>query len=166
VLLYAAFAVAAFVLWPTNLGGCTTLTIVSGHSMEPTFQTGDLVVTRCAAPDVGDVVVYQPHELDGQRIIHRVIGGDAAGWQIQGDNNDWVDPFAPTNDEVLGVEWFAVPKVGLAVQAITSPWIWASLILLAVAILVWPRADEDEDDEDVDATVVDAREPVIVGELS
>src|SRR3954470_12606918 len=90
--------VAAWFLWPTSLGGCTTLTIVSGHSMEPTYLTGDLVVSRCGEPAVGEIVVYQPHELGGARIIHRVIGGDGSGWQIQGDNNGWVDPFSPTND--------------------------------------------------------------------
>ncbi|WP_421732298.1 signal peptidase I [Cellulomonas sp.] len=163
-LLWAAFAVAAFLLWPTNLGGCTTLTIVTGQSMEPTFHTGDLVVTRCTSPSVGDVIVYQPHELDGPRIIHRVIGGDASGWEIQGDNNDWVDPFSPTGDEVLGVQWFSVPKVGLAVQAITSPWIWASLIVLAIAILVWPR-DDDEDDEGADETPAAAGPPEAVPDL-
>ncbi len=170
VLFWAAVAVCAFLLWPTSLGGCTTLTIVSGHSMEPTYLTGDLVVSRCGEPTVGDVVVYQPHELGGARIIHRIIGGDAAGWQIQGDNNDWVDPFAPTDDEVLGVATFHLPKVGLAVTAVTSPWIWASLIVLALAILVWPRDDEDDDGEDddeaddaeADQVVEPARDPAVV----
>ncbi|WP_315098103.1 signal peptidase I [uncultured Cellulomonas sp.] len=169
-LFWAAVAVCAFLLWPTSLGGCTTLTIVSGHSMEPTYLTGDLVVSRCGEPTVGDVVVYQPHELGGARIIHRIIGGDAAGWQIQGDNNDWVDPFAPTDDEVLGVATFHLPKVGLAVTAVTSPWIWASLIVLALAILVWPRDDEDDDGEDddeaddaeADQVVEPARDPAVV----
>lgn len=151
VLVWALTAVAAILLWPTSLGGCTTLTIVSGHSMEPTFHTGDLVASRCGEPTVGDIVVYQPHELGGARIIHRVIGGDPSGWQIQGDNNDWVDPFSPTDDEILGVARLHVPQVGLVVQAVTSPWIWASLIVLALAILVWPRdEDEDEDGDDAD----------------
>lgn len=147
VLFWVVVAACAWLLWPTSLGGCTTLTIVSGHSMEPTYLTGDLVVSRCGEPSVGDIVVYQPHELGGARIIHRVIGGDASGWQMQGDNNDWVDPFTPTDDEVLGVATIHLPKVGLAITAVTSPWIWASLIVLALAILVWPR-DEDDDEGD------------------
>ena len=62
-------------LWPTSLGGCTTLTIVSGQSMEPTYFTGDLVVARCgAARASADVVVYEPPELGGGRIIHRLVG--------------------------------------------------------------------------------------------
>ena len=51
-----AFVVAYFT-WPTSLGGCTTLTIVSGHSMEPTYYTNDIVVSRCGSPEVGDIAV-------------------------------------------------------------------------------------------------------------
>nr|WP_281362241.1 signal peptidase I [Cellulomonas humilata] len=149
VFFWVAVAACAWLLWPSSVGGCTTLIIVSGHSMEPTYATGDLVVARCGEPAVGDVVVYRPTELGGDaRIIHRVIGGDATGWQIQGDNNDWVDPFAPTNDEVIGVAAIHIPKVGLVASAIASPWIWASLIVLAIALLVWPRDEDDEDDEE------------------
>ncbi|MFM9597455.1 S26 family signal peptidase, partial [Streptomyces scabiei] len=50
-------AVAVVVLWPATWGGITGLTIVNGHSMEPTFSSGDLVVTvRQFSYAVGDVV--------------------------------------------------------------------------------------------------------------
>lgn len=152
VVLYATAALAAWVLWPSTLGGCTTLTIVSGQSMEPTYQSGDLVVSRCGEPQVGDVVVYQPADLGGARIIHRLVGGDGTtGWVVQGDNNDWTDPFAPTNAEVVGVAQLHVPKIGLAGRFVTSPWVWGSCLLLAVALLVWPSArDEDEDEQEGD----------------
>lgn len=144
VLLYAAALVAVWFLWPSSLGGCTTLTIVSGHSMEPTYYTGDVVVARCGQPQVGDVVVYQPAEMGGARIIHRIIGGDGAtGWTMQGDNNGFVDPFTPTEDEVVGVAALHLPKVGLAASALTNPWIWASLIVIALGILLWPSAVEE-----------------------
>ena len=146
---YVVTIVAAILLWPTSLGGCTTLTIVSGHSMEPTYYTGDLVIARCGEPEVGDVVVYQPATLGGARIIHRIIGGDADGWEMKGDNNSWVDPFAPAGDEVLGVARIHLPKVGLAAALLTSPLLWLSLLIIALAIFTWPSAtDEDDDDED------------------
>ena len=158
---YVVTIVAAILLWPTSLGGCTTLTIVSGHSMEPTYYTGDLVVARCGEPEVGDVVVYQPADLGGARIIHRIIGGDAAGWEMQGDNNSWVDPFTPSGDEVLGVAKLHLPKVGLAAALLTSPLLWLSLLIIALAIFLWPGAtDEDEDaDDDTDAPDVPADGP-------
>jgi len=146
VLLYALAGVAAFLLWPTSLGGCTTLTIVSGHSMEPTYYTGDLVVARCATAAVGDVVVYQPKELGGARIIHRITGGDATtGWVLQGDNNTAADPFNPAGSEVLGVAQVYLPKVGLVARGLTSPYVWGSFILIAIGLFVWPRQDDDDE---------------------
>ena len=97
--------------WPSTLGGCTTLTIVSGHSMEPTYDTGDLVVSRCGVPEVGDVVVYTPPDLPEGRIIHRVVDGDAsAGWLIRGDNNDFYDPWRPHVEDVLGIARIHLPQ--------------------------------------------------------
>lgn len=161
---YVVALVAVVLLWPTSLGGCTTLTIVSGHSMEPTYYTGDLVVARCGEPEVGDVVVFQPEELGGARIIHRIIGGDADGWEMRGDNNSWVDPFAPSGDEVLGVARLHLPKVGLAASLLTSPLLWLSLLVIALAIFAWPSATDEDDeadeadeaDENVDAPDVPA----------
>ncbi|CAN5230777.1 hypothetical protein BH11ACT1_BH11ACT1_16060 [soil metagenome] len=145
VLLYSLAAVAAILLWPTSLGGCTTLTIVSGHSMEPTYHTGDLVVARCAKASVGDVIVYQPKELGGARIIHRITGGDTTtGWVMQGDNNKAADPFNPAGSEVLGVAKLYLPKVGLIARGLTSPFVWGSFILIAIGLFVWPRQDGDE----------------------
>lgn len=150
ILLYLAAGFVAFFLWPTSLGGCTTLTVVSGRSMEPTYHTGDIVVSRCGTPQVGDVVVYQPRGYEGARIIHRIVGGDAHGWVLQGDNNGWLDPFEPTNDEVLGVARIHLPKIGLAAKALMSPLIWVSLIVLALAILVWPADDDSADGDPAD----------------
>ena len=165
---YVVTIVAAILLWPTSLGGCTTLTIVSGHSMEPTYYTGDLVIARCGEPEVGDVVVYQPATLGGARIIHRIIGGDADGWEMKGDNNSWVDPFAPAGDEVLGVARIHLPKVGLAAALLTSPLLWLSLLIIALAIFTWPSAtDEDDDDEDAGDVPADGpgvdEQPLAVG---
>ncbi|WP_066585456.1 signal peptidase I [Cellulomonas timonensis] len=139
-------AVAVWALWPSTLGGCTTLTIVSGHSMDPTYATGDLVVARCGEPAVGDVVVYQPATENGGRVIHRIIGGDAeAGWRMQGDNNDFTDPWMPTADEVLGVARLHLPQVGVVASILLMPLTWVSLLVVAAAILLWPSRAEDAD---------------------
>jgi len=146
-----AVAVIAWFIWPTSLGGCTTLTLVSGHSMEPTYVTGDIVVARCGQPAVGDVIVYAPDEVAGNsRIIHRVVGGTADGWVMQGDNNEFLDPFEPAGDEVLGVARVHIPKVGLVFQTFSNAWVWIAMIALALAMLVWPSKDESDDDLDDD----------------
>lgn len=142
-----------YVFWPTSLGGCSTLTIVSGHSMEPTYYTGDLVWSRCGEPAVGDVVVYTPPGTDGAQVIHRITGGDgAAGWVIQGDNNTFVDPWNITDADVVGIAQVHVSHLGSAVYVIANPYIWVSLLLIAAAIYLWPRPKADADaDADADA---------------
>ena len=143
-------------LWPTSLGGCTTLTIVSGQSMEPTYYTGDLVVSRCGEPEVGDVVVYNPPDVGGARVIHRIVGGDATqGWLIQGDNNDFLDPWQPTNERILGSAVLHLPHVGKFAAILLSPLTWISLLTVALAVVVWPGRGKATDE----AADADAAEP-------
>jgi len=139
-----AVLAAAFYLWPTALGGCATFTVVTGESMEPTYSTGDVVFSRCGTPELGDVAVYASDETGGARIIHRVIGGDGdSGWQLQGDNNSWVDPFEPTQDEVVGIAKLHIPKLGLMADTLANRWMWLSLFALAAALFVWPSRHRD-----------------------
>jgi len=141
--LIAAVLVVAWLLWPTSLGGRTTLTIVSGHSMEPTYYTGDLVVTRAAAPQVGDIIVYQPVDVGGARVIHRIVGGNAVeGCVMKGDNNNFLDPWQPKGSEVLGIARLHLPHVGAVAQFLVSPVLWVGLIMLAGALLLWPRSEQ------------------------
>jgi signal peptidase len=165
VLIYLAGAAGAWFLWPTSLGGCTTLTIVSGHSMEPTLRTGDLVVARCGQAKVGDIVVYNPPGMPHSRIIHRVIGGDGAGWTMRGDNNAWNDPFTPTSGDVLGIARLRVPGIGLVGRFLVNPWIWVSVLVLAFALLVWPGRSTDDDADDAAPTAdrTDDRGPAADG---
>ncbi|MFT4109287.1 S24/S26 family peptidase [Propionicimonas sp.] len=137
-----ALLVGAVVLgWPSSMGGCTTLTIVTGHSMEPTLHPGDLAVTRCGNPQVGDVVAYRPFADKSPVVIHRIIGGDpVAGWELQGDNNHFIDPFKPVAGQVTGVMVAAVPGLGGVMSFFTSPLMWVSLLLLAAAFALWPEA--------------------------
>ncbi len=142
---------ALWFVWPSSLGGCTTLTVVSGHSMEPTYFTGDLVVARCGTPRVGDVVVYHPPGMGKARVIHRLIGGDGtSGWTVKGDNNTFVDPFSPTDSNVVGIAVLHIPEVGRASAVLLSPLLWLAVLLAAAVVLIWPSADPEEP-ADVDA---------------
>lgn len=155
----AGAVVLAWLLWPTSLGGCTTLTIVAGHSMEPTYYTGDLVVSRCGPVEVGDVVVYSPPDVGGARIIHRIVDGDADGWIVRGDNNDFFDPWTPTQENILGSAVWHVPQLGRVAAILLSPLTWISLLLVALAVVVWPAAspppaEERQDDPATDTVEV------------
>jgi len=140
----AGSLIVGWVLWPSSLGGCTTLTIVSGHSMEPTYYTGDLVVSRCGPVEIGDVIVYSPPDVGGARVIHRIVDGDASGWIVQGDNNDFLDPWQPTEENILGSAVLHLPQVGKFAAILLSPLTWISLMMVALAVVVWPGRKPEE----------------------
>jgi signal peptidase I len=109
-------AVVAVVGWlllfrPTGLGGPATYVIVSGTSMLPALQGGDLVVTHDRATyDVGDVVAFQ---VAGRHVIHRIVGGNGAtGYELKGDNNPAIDPWRPTDADIAGESRFVVAGGG------------------------------------------------------
>ena len=98
--------------------GYVTLAVVEGTSMEPTLQTGDVVVViRRVGPEelsVGDIVVYR---RGGSLVIHRVVSIGPSGLVTKGDNNWAPDPPVPYEavaGKVLSVggATFRVPLVG------------------------------------------------------
>lgn len=148
----ALLVLIAYFAWPSNLGGLTTLDVVSGHSMEPKFHTGDLVVARAGiTPKVGDVVVYQPPGLKTRAlIVHRIIGVRSDDtWVMKGDNNNFIDPFQPTDKDVLGVVVIHIPGVGAILR---SPLVWGSMLIIAASLLLLTGASRrNQDDDDPDA---------------
>jgi signal peptidase I len=143
-----AFGWWAF-LRPSTLGGPLTLVTVTGVSMEPGFQTGDLAVMRAADRyDQGDVVAFRSEPVPGTTgayVIHRIVGGNGrTGYVTRGDNNDWDDPWRPTAAEVTGRLWFAVPGAGTALRWLTHPvHLGALLAALAAAMTMLGRPDEE-----------------------
>ena len=147
VLAWTLVATLGWLIWPAALGGSTSFVVVSGNSMEPTYESGDLVIARSGQPQVGDVIVYAPDSLGGAQVVHRVISGDAqTGWQVQGDNNDFVDPFFPSGSEVRGVVQVHVPHAGVVTRWLLNPLVWAALVLAGTVIAIWPPARSKRDD--------------------
>lgn len=167
VLIWAIVAIDAFYLWPTQLHGSTSMVIVSGHSMEPTYFTGDLVIARKMDPSVGDVIVYAPEGFGGSQIVHRIIGGNAVdGWVMQGDNNPRTDPFTPKASEIRGVVLVHYANFGRVSVLLLNPIVWALVLLAAIVLLVWWSGDtceEDPEDKDKD-TRGDDSDPELEGE--
>ena len=68
----------AWFLWPSFLGGSSQLILVQGHSMEPTYAPGELVLLNTDfSPDVGSVVVFHIPEGElgaGALVVHRIVG--------------------------------------------------------------------------------------------
>jgi signal peptidase I len=118
-------------LAPMQLGGPAAYVIVNGNSMEPGMRRGDLAILRRAthyAP--GEVVTYR-HPTIGP-VIHRIIGLEGDRFVFQGDNNDFIDSYRPTADELIGRLWLHIPRVGVALQFLRQPPIFALLVALVL----------------------------------
>ncbi|MEM1623538.1 MAG: signal peptidase I [Sulfolobales archaeon] len=95
-----------------------SLAVVEGTSMEPTLQSGDLVIVikRVSAENinVGDIIVYR---RGGTLVIHRVLRIENDTLITKGDNNWLPDPpvrFQSVIGKVLGLggNIVKVPLVG------------------------------------------------------
>ncbi len=150
VVIWLIVAIDAWYLWPTQLGGDTSIVVVSGKSMEPTFFSGDLVLARKMAPSVGDVIVYAPEGLGGSQVVHRIIGSTDDGWQMQGDNNDFIDPFTPQGDEVKGVVLVHYSNFGRVTVLLLNPMVWAFVLLAAMVMMLWFTGNDCDHDDDED----------------
>lgn len=115
---------AALVTWfvvfrPLGLGGPAGYVIVSGKSMLPTLEAGDLVVTQHRnSYRPGDVVAFRVKE---RLVIHRVVDGNGVdGYRMQGDNNSAVDPWRPTDADIVGESRLVLPNGGIPLQALRN----------------------------------------------
>jgi signal peptidase I len=136
----AAMAAWFVVLRPTALGGPASYIFVSGVSMQPTLESGDLVVLQHAeAYAVGDVVAFEIAEGPGagSLVIHRIVGGSAdEGFVMQGDNKPAPDEWHPTEDQVAGRLWLHLPAAGSAVAWLRQPAVFASLLAGLVVFFI------------------------------
>ena len=127
---------AVWVLFaPAQIGGRASYVIVNGNSMEPVYHRGDLVIVSTAGRyGVGDIVTYR-HPVIGQ-IIHRIVEeNDDGRFVTKGDNNSWLDPYLPSQADVVGKSWIHVPSAGKLVGWLKSP-IGLAILIGAMGVIV------------------------------
>jgi len=129
VVAFLVFGRAGFV------GSPLSYVVVSGHSMEPALRTGDVVLLlRSSRYRPGEVIGYQIPKGGpgaGLVIIHRILeGGPRDGFVVKGDNKKAPDPWRPHVSDVVGSRVLTVPKVGLVIPYIRSPFGFAAMAAL------------------------------------
>jgi signal peptidase len=144
--------VAGVIMWPARFGGLSTVIIVSGNSMQPTYDTGDVVFAwRDSEPDLGEIIVFEVPEGEageGALVVHRLVGFDGSVLVTQGDNNGSQDPWHPTQENVLGSARWRIPLAGRLLYSLGSPLVMAALLGIATVVIVWPRrGDAGAEDE-------------------
>jgi signal peptidase len=155
-LILAPLALVAWFLFlaPPEVGGATSLVVVSGTSMQPNLQPGDLVIARAHdAYALDDVAVYdipdrQPGENTDARIVHRLIAGDGdKGFSTQGDNLDRPDPWTPAAADIVGSVVYRIPRGGIWLARILQPALIGSLAGgLTVFLVVLSRRRKELDE--------------------
>jgi signal peptidase len=129
-------------LRPPALGGNTELVVVHGNSMHPTYESGDLVLTRATEDySTGDVVAYGIAGSQA-RVIHRIVDDTSGGFSTQGDNRPSRDPWTPSAAAVTGRAVVHVPRLGsMLVSFAGSPLAMAAAAGFAAFLTVaWPDA--------------------------
>lgn len=135
---------AAVLMAPTAVGGPASYVVTQGTSMLPTYEAGGVIVTReRPAYDVGDVVGYRNPQLGDTVVLHRIVDVDRGAFVMQGDNNDFLDDFRPTPDQVVGEAWFYVPRAGEALAALRQPLVFGlGIAALTFLSLVSPGSTD------------------------
>lgn len=95
-----------------------TYSVVSSSSMVPTYEVGDIIITKNINYDdveVEDIIVFYSPTLD-KFVVHRVIDINEDGSFItQGDNNPSPDNEYVYEENYIGVVKAKIPKIGTLV---------------------------------------------------
>ena len=136
-------------LGPRQLGGSVSYVITQGDSMEPLFQSGDLVIVRESADyAVGDIIAADNKQLQAP-VLHRIIEEREGSYVTKGDNNDFIDEYKPRPEDMMGKKWILIPGGGNFLRAVLTPF-WTSLLVGLLALFVaWDSRRRQETPEPV-----------------
>jgi len=122
-----------FLAAPTQVGGRTSYALIVGNSMEPSLHRGDLaIVRRRDAYRPGDTVLYESRDL-GAKVLHRIERVEDGRFVLKGDNNDFLDPEHPAEEQIVGTLLLRVPEVGSVADWLHEPLHLGLLVALAAA---------------------------------
>ncbi len=140
-------------IWPTRFGGDSTVVVVHGTSMQPTYANGDLVVAHRQdhyAP--GEIVVFRVAVPGGHRlVVHRLLAVDPDGHiTTRGDNRDSADGFDVTTADIVGRAAVRIPMGGLILAMLSRWWFLAIVTGAVVTFYLLPDETDDEHNDDLD----------------
>ncbi|MEE9248978.1 MAG: signal peptidase I [Dehalococcoidia bacterium] len=128
------------------LGTSSPFMLVRGTSMEPTFHTGDLLLSRSVSPteiEVGDVIAFSVPAEERERLnlpstaVHRVVGIEGEQGQLtfvtRGDNSA-LDPFKVPSSAVRGAVVRNLGPLGRPILFLTNRGV---LLFLGLPILTF-----------------------------
>ena len=149
---WALVAVLVYLAWPAQLGGHLSLVVVSGHSMDGTYRSGDLLMVWPHADyNVGEIVVYKVPKgepASGLRVVHRIIEKKDGHFTSQGDNRTTPDFWRPTVGRRRRSPVLPDPGRRAGLKWLLSPIALALVCGVCVYLAIVGKNDEAEHDED------------------
>jgi len=129
------------------MGTPSPLAVVTGSSMIPDLDHGDLVVIQARTMrqiELGDVVVFTAEWYGASPIIHRVVriiecGDGDRLFFTRGDNNPSNDRGFRTIEDIIGVVVLKIPMIGNIAFILRMPIAMVSVAIIILCILVSPE---------------------------
>lgn len=127
-----------------SLATDTPLVAISGQSMNPTLEDGDLILVKGVPPEeikVGDIIIFDPQ--NGIRTVHRVtriqtLENGTLTFKTKGDALDEDDPYTVYPENIHGRLAFRIPYMG---HLFLNPAIIITIIaIIVVIIIMWPES--------------------------
>lgn len=150
----------AVFLMGSRILGFRVFTVVSG-SMEPTYNTGDLIYVKSVDPssvEVGDPITFV---LNEELVVatHRVVSIDEENqyFYTKGDANEIADGDPVHFNNLIGVPAFSIPLLGYVSDFIQHPpglyiTIAAALLLASAVFLPDLLVKKDNENKTVEET--------------
>jgi len=125
-----------------SINGYATLEVVSG-SMEPTIDTGDLIVInqKDKKYNKNDIITFK--DVNSSYVTHRIIKIDGKKIITKGDNNNSKDEGYITKDKIVGKYVFKINKMGFLVKSIKNPVTLTIIFIIGIIICIIISTDKD-----------------------
>ena len=126
-----------------SLATDTPLVAISGQSMNPTLEDGDLIIVRGVPAEeikIGDIIVFDPP--NGVRTVHRVtriqtLENEKPTFKTKGDALTEDDPYTVYPENIHGQVIYKIPYLG---YLFLNPAIIIIIIaIIVVIIIMWPE---------------------------
>lgn len=112
-----------------------SFSVVRSGSMSPTFNVGDVIITRPAGNKIepGMILMYQ-HGSD--TISHRVLSVSGDTLVMKGDALEHPDPWQVSISSVKGLYLFKIPYIGYVMSFIRTKLGWFLSIIIPAVVIV------------------------------
>ncbi len=129
---------------PPSIFGFTSMIVLTASMDGPepnSIAPGDMIITKPVNVDelaVGDIITYM--ENGKTTVTHRIIGLNEDGtFQTKGDANNAADDHPVTKDEVIGLYWFRIPKLGDVALFAQTP--TGLLVFIGIPLVIYILLD-------------------------